>query len=81
MQQVVADTATVTVNRNTGDNPNPKCSDPFISLTCEFRWLEGQNDWILAGALDEDGNRVQLTAAELHLARCLVEAGVDETGV
>lgn len=71
--------ATVTISRTLVDNPS-KCSDPFMSITCEFHWLEERGDWLLAMSVDEDGNDVRLTDTELLLAQSLVNAGVDETG-
>ncbi len=49
-------------------------------LTVEVHWLEKALDWLVACAVDEDGNDVQLTKTENLLARCLAKGGVDETG-
>lgn len=78
MENSVEDVATVTVSRSLVDNPS-KCSDPFMDITCEFHRRGG--DWLIAAAVDEDGSDVRLTDTELLLARSLVNAGVDETGV
>lgn len=77
MESSVNDVATVTVSRSLVDNPS-KCSDPFMDITCEFHWRSGE--WLIAVAMDEDGNDVRLTDTELLLAQSLVNAGVDETG-
>lgn len=50
------------------------------ALTVEVHWREEALDWLVAGAMDEDGNDVQLTKTENLLARCLAKGGVDETG-
>lgn len=62
--------ATVTVNRGAGDNQQ--------AITVGFKFLGGQ--WFITDILSEDGQEMFLTKNEEHLARCLVEAGVDETG-
>ena len=73
MESSVNDVATVTVSRSLVDNPS-KCSDPFMDITCEFHWRSGE--WLIAVAMDEDGNDVRLTDTELLLAQSLVNAGV-----
>jgi hypothetical protein len=78
--EVGEDVATVTISRSLVDNPS-KCSDPFMDITCEFHWLEERGDWLLAVSVDEDGNDVRLTDAELLLASSMVRSGVNETGV
>ncbi len=50
------------------------------ALTVEVHWREDALDWFVGGAMDEDGNDVQLTKTEDLLARCLAKGGVDETG-
>ena len=76
--EVGDDVATVTISRTLVDEPS-KCSDPFMDITCEFRWSGG--DWHLSVSVDEDGNDVRLTDTELLLAQSMVRAGVDETGL
>ena len=71
------DQATVTISRSLVPNPT-KCSDPFMDITCEFHRQGGV--WVLTTSVDEDGGAVVLTDTEKHLAQCLVDAGVDETG-
>ena len=67
--------ATVTISRRNGISPG-EC--PFEDITVLFARRGGQ--WFVKQALDEDGNEAFLTATESHLAQCLVNAGVDETG-
>jgi len=68
--------ATVTINRSAPGAS--KCSDPFVDITVLFARRGGQ--WFVKQAIDEDGHEVVLTKTEAHLAQCLVDAGVDETG-
>jgi len=70
------DDATITITRSAIGAS--KCSDPFVDITVAFARRGGQ--WFVKQALDENGNEVILTGTELHLAQCLVDAGVDETG-
>jgi hypothetical protein len=68
--------ATVTISRSAPGAD--KCSDPFVDITVLFARRGGQ--WFVKQVLDEDGQEVVLTDTEAHLAQCLVNAGVDETG-
>jgi hypothetical protein len=68
--------ATVTISRSSPGAS--KCSDPFVDITVLFARRGGQ--WFVKQVLDEDGQEVVLTDTEAHLAQCLVNAGVDETG-
>tara|TARA_A200000159_G_C7114221_1_gene251996 strand:- start:244 stop:462 length:219 start_codon:yes stop_codon:yes gene_type:complete len=52
--------------------------DSFEDITVAFALREGQ--WVVTDALDEGGASVELNTDEQHLAQCLVDAGVDETG-
>mgnify|MGYP006892648980 CR=1 FL=1 len=55
-----------------------KCEDPFVDITVALALRGGQ--WFIKQTLDEDGGEVILSPTEVHLAKCLAEAGVDETG-
>ena len=66
------DCVTVTVQRTTPGG--------ITDLTVEVHWLEKALDWLVAAAMDEDGNDVRLTDTEDLLARSLAQGGVDETG-
>lgn len=50
----------------------------LVDLSVAFARRGGQ--WFIKQVIDEDGREAVLTPTEEHLARCLVEAGVDETG-
>lgn len=64
------DIRTVTVNRVR----NSQVED----ITVAFKMGEG--DWEITDVLSEDGEELTLNANEELMARCLVKAGVDETG-
>jgi len=63
-------TATVSVQRSTDKG--------IIDITVAWAMRGGQ--WFITTILDEDGKEAFLTKNEELMARCLVEAGVDETG-
>jgi len=42
---------------------------------------EKSTGWVVTKALDEDGDSVKLTPAEVEILTHLAEQGVDETGV
>lgn len=67
---------TVTVSRTPGSST--KCGDPFVDVTVALAFRGGQ--WFIKQALDEEGGEVILSPTEVHLAKCLAAAGVDETG-
>lgn len=48
------------------------------AITVGFKFLGGQ--WFITDILSEMGEEMFLTKTEEHLARCMVNAGVDETG-
>lgn len=62
--------ATVSIQRSTEKGT--------IDIT--VAWTTRGNQWFITHILDEDGNEAFLTKTEELMARCLVEAGVDETG-
>lgn len=64
--------ATVTISRR------PEGANNFVDITVLFARRGGR--WFVKQALEEDGHEVILTKTEVHLAQCLVDAGVDETG-
>lgn len=64
------DIRTVTVNRLT----NSKVED----ITVVF--VENDGAWNITDVLSEGGESLTLDANEELMARCLVKAGVDETG-
>ena len=70
-------TATVTLTRTRVVTANP--SDPFEAITVVLALTGGQEPDIL-DALDEAGEPLELNPHESLLARCLANAGVDETG-
>ena len=67
---VYAPTATVSIQRSSDKG--------IIDIT--VAWTMRGNQWFITHILDEDGHEAFLTKTEEQLARCLVEAGVDETG-
>jgi len=67
---------TVTVSR-TAEGAT-KCGDPFVDITVALALRGGK--WFIKQALDEEGGEVVLDPNEVHLAKCLAAAGVDETG-
>ena len=68
-------TATVTIQRTVAGKG-------VIDLTVSFRRHDSNwgDNWHQELAQDEDGNAVELTHLEADLARCMVEAGVDDSG-
>lgn len=62
--------ATVTIHRGGGESK--------VAITVGFKFVGGQ--WFITDILSENGEEMFLTETEEQLARCLVGAGVDETG-